>query len=166
MRRLTGLLLLFCLSPAIAAPSVFHLQVWSGKHLLTSLALLEQERWCLVWNHSVAGFPVEDCFQLRDGQWMLDSSHQPDFAAGLGHIEGRGQLLSDGEGGYLIRDMNVPIYNNRMVLRVGAMAVNHRFSYRDQLVSLSQLAAGERVDIRLVTADPLSGSIQEKQFDE
>lgn len=149
MSRWAGIALLLCLSPAVQASS-FQLQVWSGQQLLTSLQLQDQEHWCLIWNHSVAGFPVQDCFQLRQGQWMLDSSHQPDFAAGLGHSEGRGQLLSDGEGGYLIRDMNVPIHNNHLVLRIGSMAVNHRFYYRDQLISLSQLASGQRVDIRLI----------------
>ena len=59
-------------------------------------------QWCLAWNHSVAGFTVRDCFALRGSVMVLDSSFQPDFAAGLGHFEGRGTMRTDPAGGYRI----------------------------------------------------------------
>lgn len=107
-------------------------------------------QWCMGWNHSVAGFPVTDCYGVHEGQLRLENSHQPDFAAGLGHIEGRGRMESDGAGGYNIVDINEPVPGNAYFLRVGAMAVNHRILLEDQVYSLSDLAAGERVLIRLV----------------
>jgi hypothetical protein len=58
--------------------------------------------WCVLWNHSVQGFPVTDCYENRAGQMVLVRSHQPDFAAGLDHIPGRGRQVSDGAGGYWI----------------------------------------------------------------
>ena len=74
------------------------------------------------------------------------------FAAGLGHIYGRGEQVSDGEGGYWINAINEPVANNRYVLRVGSTAVNHRVvwpSNEHTTVSLSERAAGQRVTIEL-----------------
>jgi len=142
--------LLLLTSLSLASPA-YHLQVvTSDQQILLNLPLNEQEDWCLVWNHSVAGFAVKDCFFIKAGQWILNSSHQPDFAAGLGHTLGRGVQLSDGEGGYLIQNMAVKISGNQMVLRVGSLAVNHRFDYRQKIISLGELAAGQRVTLKLI----------------
>lgn len=122
--------------------------------LLASFAVRANDRWCLVWNHSVAGFPVRDCFVFRPPAMVLDSSHQPDFAAGLGHYEGRGKLRSDGAGGYRIEDINEPIPDNRLNLRVGSEAVDHRIEFKDQRISLSERAANRPVVIRLIGRFP------------
>lgn len=117
--------------------------------MLVEIDLPKAGRWCLVWNHSVQGFPVTDCFQMDEGQLMLDSSHTPDFAAGLGYTSGRGTLTSDDKHGYRIIDMQVPIPNNRLSLRVGAPSVNHRIEVGTRLISLSDLAADQLVEIRV-----------------
>lgn len=106
--------------------------------------------WCLLWNHSVAGFTVKDCFTLHNQTLYLVSSHQPDFAAGLGHIEGRGELTSDGQGGYWIHHINEPLVENRLRIRVGSAAVNHRIESEQHHISLTDLAAGQAVEIRLI----------------
>ncbi|WP_036240163.1 DUF1850 domain-containing protein [Marinospirillum insulare] len=139
------------LTPLALASPAYSLQVINqDEQLILNLPLNEQEGWCLVWNHSVAGFAVEDCFIVKAGQWILDSSHQPDFAAGLGHTLGRGKMLSDGQGGYHIQNMAVKISGNQMLLRVGSLAVNHRFDYRKKTISLSELAAGQRVTLKIL----------------
>ncbi|MCL7943608.1 DUF1850 domain-containing protein [Marinobacter sp. ATCH36] len=127
---------------------------------LAEISLPEGGRWCLVWNHSVQGFPVTDCFQMQDGQLMLDSSHTPDFAAGLGHTEGRGTLESDDEHGYRIVEMQVPISGNHLWLRVGALSVNHRIRAGSQVVSLSRLAADTLVEIRVQPAGDTGNQLQ------
>lgn len=114
-----------------------------------TVPLHDHEPWCLLWNHSVTGFLVRDCFARDHEVMVLSSSHQPDFAAGLGHLEGRGNLESDGAGGYLITEINEPVPNNALILRVGSMSVNHRVLYKGQETSLSSVAAGQRVTIRL-----------------
>lgn len=119
---------------------------------LARIGLEAGGQWCLTWNHSVQGFPVIDCFSVQGGQLILDTSQTPDFAAGLGYIAGRGTLESDGQHGYRIVDMNVPISQNTLRLRVGSESVNHRISVDSYTVSLSQLAADERVEIRLTPA--------------
>lgn len=121
-----------------------------NSHTLARISLPASGQWCLVWNHSVQGFPVIDCFRAEGRQLVLDSSQTPDFAAGLGYTPGRGTLESDHQHGYRIVDMNVPITNNTLRLRVGSVSVNHRIKVDARTVSLSHLAANERVDIRLV----------------
>ncbi|WP_235041416.1 DUF1850 domain-containing protein [Vreelandella profundi] len=109
-------------------------------------------RWCIKWQHSVEHFTVLDCYRNVAGVMQLERSHQPDFAAGLGHIFGRGEQVSDGEGGYWINAIDEPVVNNRYLLRVGSPAVNHRVVWPDgehPQVSLSALAAGQRVTVQL-----------------
>lgn len=121
---------------------------------LFSAPLTEGGRWCLLWNHSVAGFPVRDCYRAEGGQMLLERSHQPDFAAGLGHIPGRGEMRSDGNGGYWIEAINEPVQGNCYRLRLGEMRVNHRIILEDgQEQSLSALAARQAVRVSLRTAD-------------
>lgn len=122
-----------------------------GAHgnVLLTIPMRQNASWCLLWNHSVAGFTVSDCFVNKRNTLVLQSSHQPDFAAGLGYMDGRGNLASDGKGGYLITEINEPVPNNSLVLRVGSKAVNHRVLYNGQETSLSNAAAGQRVTLRL-----------------
>lgn len=82
----------------------------------------------------------------------LERSHQPDFAAGLGHIPGRGTLTSAPEGGYWIEDINEAVPGNCLRLRVGSEAVNHRLVDAGRHQSLTALAA--RQSIRLVLSSP------------
>ena len=117
--------------------------------VLFSFPLAPEERWCLLWNHSVAGFTVSDCFVYRPPSMVLERSHQPDFAAGLGHTQGRGELTSDGAGGYWIEHIDQPLAHNTLNLRVGSSAVDHRIVHRELTTSISHAIAGQRVSIRL-----------------
>nr|WP_245791836.1 DUF1850 domain-containing protein [Halomonas ilicicola] len=134
----------------MAADNSARLQVVSSTNdKLVDIPIQPDEHWCLIWNHSVTGIRVADCYRYRQGRMVLVRSHQPDFAAGLGHIPGRGVQVSDGEGGYWIERIDEPVPGNRYLLRVGSRAVDHRLSHDGKLISLSALAAGERVIIRL-----------------
>lgn len=113
------------------------------------LPVPEGAGWCILWNHSVQGFPVTDCYENRGGRMVLVRSRQPDFAAGLGHIPGRGRQVSDGAGGYWILDIDEPVPGDAYVLRPGAGRVDHRIELGDTVVSLSALAPRERVRIAL-----------------
>lgn len=151
-RCLTGSLLWVLFPTAVSAQNAtpWQLSVSApSQSRLVEVDLPEAGRWCLVWNHSVQGFPVTDCFRMHEGQLMLDSTHTPDFAAGLGYTSGRGTLTSDHKHGYRIVEMQVPIPNNRLALRVGAPSVNHRIEVGSRLISLSDLAADQLVEIRV-----------------
>ncbi len=116
---------------------------------IARFAMPEGQGWCVLWNHSVQGFPVTDCYENRQGRMVLVRSRQPDFAAGLGHIPGRGRQVSDGEGGYWILDIDEPVPGNAYVLRPGAGPVDHRLQVDGKIVSLSKAAARQRVRIEL-----------------
>lgn len=81
---------------------------------------------------------------------VLVYSHLPDFAAGLGHIPGRGQQVSDGQGGYFILDLDEPVPGDAYILRPGLGPVDHRLQVGDTIVSLSAVAPRERVRIALI----------------
>ncbi len=109
--------------------------------------------WCVLWNHSVRGFEVSDCYENRAGQMVLVSAHLPDFAAGLDHIPGRGRQVSDGQGGYFILDINEVVPGNAYILRPGQGAVDHRLRVGERIVSLSAVAPRARVRIELTGQD-------------
>ncbi|MGM0700902.1 MAG: DUF1850 domain-containing protein [Pseudomonadota bacterium] len=147
--------LLSCLSVvAMADPAPARLEVLDADgEPLVALAMPEGSRWCLEWNHSVEGFAVLDCYRHDDGRMVLERSHLPDFAAGLDHVLGRGRQVSDGQGGYWIEDIDEPVPGNAYRLRVGSMRVDHRLVVDTRRISLSALAEGERVTVRLSSAD-------------
>lgn len=117
---------------------------------ITRLPVPEGAGWCVLWHHSVKGFEVSDCYENRGGQMVLVRAHLPDFAAGLDHIPGRGQQVSDGQGGYWILDIDEPVVGNAYVLRPGLGIVDHRLQVGDTTVSLSAAAPRARVTIALM----------------
>lgn len=119
---------------------------------LLALNLQLEPRWILAWNHSVTGILVRDFYALQEGNMTLTQSHAPSFDAGLGHIPGRGRVVSDDNHGYWIKDINEPVFGNRYLLRVGSPSVNHRIIHAGQTYSLSERAAGERVRLAIITA--------------
>lgn len=135
---------------ADARPGLLQVAASSGEILLQR-PLADGARWCVAWNHSVAGFPVHDCYLWRDGRMRLERSHQPDFAAGLGHIAGRGVQRSDGRGGYWIEEIDEAVAHNAYRLRVGAAAVAHRLLIGGEEIDLSAMAGGRAVWLRIVT---------------
>lgn len=116
---------------------------------IASFDIAEGAGWCVLWHHSVKGFEVSDCYENRGGQMVLVQSHLPDFAAGLGHIPGRGEQVSDGQGGYFILNINEPVPGNAYILRPGLGPVDHRLRVGETTVSLSAVAPRERVRIAL-----------------
>jgi hypothetical protein len=147
-------LLLPLLAPGpLAAEAVTLRVVDAGGAEIMAAQMDRATRWCLVWTHSVKGFEVEDCFRQDRGVLMLERSHQPDFAAGLGEIPGRGTVVSDGAGGYWIEGIDAVLPGDALPLRIGTAAVNHRLRIEDREWSLSARAAGARAVVRLEFLD-------------
>lgn len=141
-------------SPASVNASMRLAVVTEQGDILVDALVPSEGRWCIQWQHSVEHFTVLDCYRNAAGVMQLERSHQPDFAAGLGHIFGRGEQVSDGEGGYWINAIDEPVANNRYALRVGSSAVNHQVVWPNgehSPVSLSEYAAGQRVIIQLLS---------------
>lgn len=146
-------LLLFALQNATMAEiqSHYHLNILNSDHVILYQLPIHEDRWCLHWNHSVTGIAVEDCYQIIAEQLKLKSSWQPDFAAGLGHFEGRGTLSEHPQGGYLISEINEPVRDNRLILRVGSKDVAHSIASGNTHINLSDIAAGQRIIIKLAS---------------
>lgn len=144
-----GLALLLLLTTAAAEAATLRVVVIGGPEI-ARFEVADGDGWCVLWHHSVQGFEVTDCYENRDGRMVLVRSHQPDFAAGLGHIPARGRQVSDGKGGYWILDIDEPVRGNAYILRPGLGAVDHRLRFSERVVSLSAAAPRERVRIELV----------------
>jgi hypothetical protein len=115
--------------------------------VLLQVSLADDPAWIIRWNHSVTGIVVSDYYQF-DGETMyLSASHTPSFAAGLGHIPGRGRVESDDRHGYWILGIDEAVPGNAYNLRVGSSRVNHRLIHAGSVHSLSDTAAGQRVTI-------------------
>lgn len=121
-----------------------------ANRVLVELELSHEPSWQVLWNHSVTGFVVTDYYRFDEGTMLLTATHTPDFAAGLGHIPGRGHQASDGKGGYLISDIDEPVPGNSYLLRVGSPRVDHRICHDGVCHSLSALAAGQRVTVTVI----------------
>lgn len=143
-------LLLFTVAGCAPREPHHRLQVVAADgSVLAALAIAPGGGWCLHWNHSVTGGPVADCYVNKGGRMILSHAFQHDFAAGLGHLPGRGTLLSQPGGGYRIDALNEPVPGNAYVLRVGSPAVHHRLVTETETLDLSALASGQRVTLRL-----------------
>ena len=136
-------------APSAAQP-VLEVTLADEGAVLVRVVLPDPPEWCVLWRHSVAGFEVSDCYAARDGAMVLVRSHMPDFAAGLGHVPGRGRQVDDGQGGYVIEGIDEAVPGNAYILRPGAMAVDHRIRAGETEISLSRLAARQRLRIALI----------------
>ena len=145
------LLFLFSLLGLVTAAP--YLEVVQDDAPLLQLDLAQDATWQLLWNHSVTGILVSDYYAYKEGQMVLTDSHTPSFDAGLGHIPGRGRLESDGKHGYWIKDIDEPVAGNAYALRGGSEEVDHRIVHAGQVYSLSDLAAGERVTLRIRSSE-------------
>lgn len=111
------------------------------------LARIIDADFCLHWSHSVTGGAVADCFSAVSGKLVLRRSYLHDFAAGLGHIPGRGEQRSAEGGGYWIEGIDAPVPGNALALRVGGPKVGHTILAGAQEIALGALAPGQRVMI-------------------
>ncbi len=139
-------------APAGAEPPALEISGPDGA-VLVRLAGTE---WCLHWRHSVTGGAVADCFAIDSGQLVLTRSYLHDYAAGLGHLPGRGVQRAAAGGGYWIEHIDEAVPGNALVLRVGRPGVNHRLEADGRVFDLTARAAGQRVILRPCYATGLS----------
>jgi hypothetical protein len=135
------------LAAADAAAASLEVLDSAGDRLL-AVDLPADGRWCLVWNHSVTGIEVSDCFRADPDGMVLESSRQPDFAAGLGDLPDEGRVRSFGAGGYLIEGLARPVPEAGLALRRGGPAVAHRVRIGDTVLALPPGPRGERLTVR------------------
>jgi hypothetical protein len=135
------------LLPVLAQPA--YLTVTADDEVLFKLELSPGATWHIAWNHSVAGITVRDYYRWDGTQMIFMASFTPDFAAGLGHIPGRGRVVA-GPRGYWLLGINEAVTDNSYFLRVGSSSVNHRLVYHGTTYNLSAIAAHRRVSIGVI----------------
>lgn len=144
---LAGGVLAACLATAAGAATLAVLAEDGAE--IARLEVPEGGRWCLHWHHSVAGFPVADCFRNDGGRMVLSDTRMADVAAGLGEVPGRGRMVAEPGGGYRIEGIDMPVPGDALPLRVGGPAVDHRLRAGAREIPLTALAAHRRVTIVL-----------------
>ena len=125
------------------------LEITVEGRVLRTLPLPQGQELCLSWAHSVTGGEVADCFENRAGHLLLTRSYLHDFAAGLGEVAGRGQLVAAPGGGYWIEGMDEPLPGNSLTLRIGAPRVGHVLRGARHQIDLSAKAPGARARLTL-----------------
>jgi hypothetical protein len=113
-----------------------------------SVPLASDGRWCLIWNHSVTGVEVTDCFRTEGEGMVLETSRYRDVAAGLGESPGAA-LAPDGDGGYVLSGLERPAPETGLVLRRAGAAVAQRIRVGGVERPLPDGRVGARVVIRL-----------------
>lgn len=141
--------LLLCPASVCADPV---LRVTTSAGVVAAVPMPDNAKICLHWAHSVTGGAVADCFVNVAGRLVLDSAYLHDFAAGLGEIARRGTIAPAPNGGYWIKDIDEPLPDNRLTLRIGPPRVGHRLEWRGGVVALSDLAPNQRAELNLTPA--------------
>ena len=122
----------------------------AGGAVLAQLPMREGAEICLRWSHSVTGGAVADCFENRAGRLTLTRSFLHDYAAGLGEVAGRGQVVAAPRGGYWIVDIDEAMPANSLTLRNGSDRVGHILAAAGQELPVSDyVARGARVSLHL-----------------
>lgn len=99
--------------------------------------------------HSVDLTPVCEIFSLhwRHGI-VLHESYFRKFGAGMGHWEGHGRVVCEGDW-TRIKDIDRPL--GRFLLRVGSKGVDHTLRIREEALNLSDGMAGRLVVVKRAT---------------
>ncbi len=119
----------------------------TGKTLV-SFSVRYGGRFTIRYIHSVDLSPVFETFRVdREKGIILEETRFRMFGAGMGHWEGRGDIVQDGKWIKIVR-MNQPL--GSFILRIGSKGVDHTIITADRTVNLSNIAAGRRVEISVV----------------
>ena len=138
----------------VAAPAAagLRLVVLDGGAEAAAADLPPDGRWCLVWNHSVTGEEVRDCYRAEGLTLVLERSRRPDLAAArLGHAPARGTPRAEGDATW-IEGIDAPLPAG-LPLRVGSDRVRHRLAIGAAETALPAALAGRPVVIRLERGD-------------
>lgn len=123
------------------------------------LRLGDDAEFTVSFTHSIDGLPIEDEYQIRDGEVVLESTRIRSFGAGMGHIPGRGSGGADGTD-WVVEEIDEPV--GELHVRAGNAQVDHRLLYSQGEVALSRCWESERVTLsaarvstlRWITAGP------------
>jgi len=131
-------------------------EVDAGGRCLLFLPLADGEPLDLTWRHSVDGILVRDRFTRHAGTLYLTASYMPWFAAGLGDIAGRGQVVGTTHHGLAIVNLDEPLAGG-LPLRVGSPDVAHTLHHRGRRYDLSARVPHRSVRLRAARRSRAAG---------
>jgi hypothetical protein len=143
----------------LAGAALAALLLWPGPWLVCSevgtdkavvkIPLSWDEKFKICYMHSVDIKPVCEVFSLKkDHGVFLEEMYFVMFGAGMGHWEGHGRVVGDGEWTW-IKDIKKPVGN--FLLRVGLQGVDHKLITGEKEVNLTDLAEGRLLDVHMET---------------
>jgi len=111
------------------------------------LTWLDQFEIC--YTHSVDRKPVCEVFKVKWGKGiMLHETYFQMFGAGMGHWEGHGYVVGEGEW-IKIKEIDKAI--GSFILRIGTRGVDHILSIKGEKINLTERAEGKLVEVRIET---------------
>lgn len=115
--------------------------------MISSYPLGAGETFQIQYIHSVDRSPVVEVFLVnRQGDFLLQETYFRMFGAGMGHWEGHGELVQDGE---WVRIRGIDRLLTEFVLRPGSEGTEHTLIYRDKRIDLREEFRGSRLAFRV-----------------
>mgnify|MGYP001215855532 CR=1 FL=1 len=141
----------------LAGAALVALLLWPGPWLVCSdvasgkpvarVPLSWDEKFKICYMHSVDIKPVCEIFSLKKEHGVfLEEMYFVMFGAGMGHWEGHGQVIGDGEWTW-IKEIEKPVGN--FLSRVGSRGVDHKLITGEMEVNLTDLAEGKLLDVHM-----------------
>lgn len=120
---------------------------YSSREVILREPLAYGRSFAIRYIHSVDRSPVFEIFRVEKGEGLiLEETGFRMFGAGMGHWEGHGKLVREGDW-TKIKDINRTL--GSFILRVGSLEVAHTVVVDDKEWNLSQVAAGRRVVVMI-----------------
>ena len=119
----------------------------NGGEKLRAIPLTWLEHFEICYTHSVDRQPVCEVFKARWGKGIvLHEMYFRMFGAGMGHWEGHGTVVGEGEW-TKIKEIDKPI--GKFLLRIGTRRVDHILSVRGKKINLTETAEGKLMEVRI-----------------
>ncbi len=132
------------LNPAEAQPSLL-IRDYRNDSTVFEIPLNSTQTFTIRYIHSVDHSPVFEVFSFKKEKGIiLNETYFRMFGAGMGHWEGHGTVVQEGEW-IKIKEINCPL--GKFLLRVGSIGVDHTIIINENEWNLSRMAAGRLVEI-------------------
>jgi hypothetical protein len=137
------IILLFMPMPRLVIEGV------KGGEKLQAIPLTWLDHFEICYIHSVDQEPVCEVFKVEFGKGIvLHETCFRMFGAGMGHWEGHGHIVEEGE---WIRIKEIDKAIGSFLLRIGSRGVDHVLSIKGKRINLTEQAEGKLVEVKIET---------------
>jgi hypothetical protein len=130
---------------------------------LQAISLRWHDHFEICYTHSVDQKPVCEVFKVKFGKGIvLHETSFRMFGAGMGHWEGHGHVVREGEW-TKIKEIDKVI--GSFLLRIGSRGVDHVLSVKGKRINLTEQAEGKLVEVKIKTQPWMLSLIRELRAD-